>query len=93
MLSVIFVNSIELKNDYKIDKLLYLIVYKFGHMCHHIVRRTSNVFDPPPLQAWDGLVSLRCRTKHFFVFNLLQNLRTNIFERFVEIPYKLFKIT
>ena len=34
MLSVIFVSYIELKNDYKIESLLYLIVYRFGDMCH-----------------------------------------------------------
>ena len=33
---------------YKIDLLLYLIFSKFGHMCHHIVSRASNVFGPPP---------------------------------------------
>ena len=41
-------------------------------MCHHIVRRASNVFNPPPLQAWNRSVSLqrkrsfslRCRTKN-----------------------------
>ena len=48
-----------------------MIVYKFGHMCHYIVRYASNVFDPLPFTDVESLgfvppqrseISLRCRT-------------------------------
>ena len=47
------------------------MVYKFGHMCHHIVRRASKVFDPPPFTGENKRFRSAVGQKFFFlvIFN------------------------
>ena len=51
-------------------------------MCHHIVRRASNVFDSPPLQAWNRLVSLLPSGAKTSVFALLSDKKKFLMDFF-----------